>query len=160
MEPMQNHLESWAVVELMGHQKEVGFVTTQYYGTACLFKIDVPELPEREKTLKRPQWAGDTHVPAGTTISLAARPGRTRFIGVPAIYAINPCDREAALAVLEESGSDQIKIVSLAGCKQLPLDAQAQAVEEYGEDSGDDEDEEEDEDEDEPHPAVTGNIPF
>lgn len=35
METPQNHLETWAIVELMGHQKEVGFVTTQYYGTAC-----------------------------------------------------------------------------------------------------------------------------
>ena len=81
MEAAQNHLESWAVVELMGHQKEVGFVTTQYYGTACMFKIDVPDLSEREQTLKRDRWIGDTLAPAGTTIRLGAQPGRTRLVG-------------------------------------------------------------------------------
>lgn len=138
----QNQLETWAVVELMGHQKEVGFVTTQYYGTACMFKIDVPELPEREKTLTRPQWVGDTHVPAGTTISLAAQPGRSRMVGVSSVYALNPCDRETAISVLEEAaGSREMKIVSLAGCKQLPLTQSLPG--EDGEDGEDDDDEEE-----------------
>jgi len=121
MEAAQNHLESWAVVELMGHQKEVGFVTTQYYGTACMFKIDVPDLSEREQTLKRDRWIGDTLAPAGTTIRLGAQPGRTRLVGVSSVYALNPCDRETAIALLEEKQDEVIKIVSLAGCKQLPL---------------------------------------
>lgn len=121
METPQNHLETWAVVELMGHQREVGFVTTNYFGAACMFKVDVPELPERERTLKSPQFVCGKHVPAGTTISESVRPGRTRFLGVPAIYALNPCDRETAMQMLEENGSREIKIVSLAGAKQLPL---------------------------------------
>jgi hypothetical protein len=124
MEAEQNHLETWAVVELMGHQKEVGFVTTQYYGGACMFKIDVPDLPEREKTVTRPQWVGDTLVPAGTVIRLPAEPGRSRMVGVSAVYALNPCDQETAMRVIEEAvGMHDTKVVSLAGCKQLPLTA-------------------------------------
>jgi hypothetical protein len=117
----QNHLETWAVVELMGHQKEVGFVTTQYYGAACMFKIDVPELPERDKTLDRPKWIGETLAPKGTVIHEEAKAGRSRLVGVSSVYALNPCDRETALAMLEETSSREIKIVALAGCKQLPL---------------------------------------
>jgi hypothetical protein len=123
----------------MGHQKEVGFVTTQYYGGACMFKIDVPDLPEREKTVARPQWVGDTLVPAGTVIRLPAEPGRSRMVGVSAVYALNPCDQETAMKVIEEAvGVHDIKVVSLAGCKQLPL------VEDT---ANDDQDEEEEEDE-------------
>jgi len=146
MEVAQNHLETWAVIELMGHQKEVGFVTTQYYGNACLLKIDVPELPEREITLARPRWVGDTHVPAGTVVSEAAQPGRTRFVGVPSVYAINPCDRETAVAMLEQNPGRDIKIVALAGARQLPLtaseestQAMAQHLEEEEEDPENDE---------------------
>lgn len=139
MEAEQNHLATWAVVELMGHQKEVGFVTTQYYGGACLFKIDVPDLPEREKTVTRPQWVGDTLVPAGTVIRLPAEPGRSRMVGVSAVYALNPCDQATAMKVIEEAvGAHDIKVVSLAGCQQLPLTAA-----EGEEQDGDEEDEEE-----------------
>jgi len=46
--------EGWAIVEMFGHGREIGYVTTQYFGSACLFQIDVPELPERERTLRRP----------------------------------------------------------------------------------------------------------
>lgn len=143
MEAAQNHLETWAVVELMGHQKEVGFVTTQYYGTACMFKIDVPDLPEREKTLKRPQWFGDTLAPAGTVIRLPAEPGRSRMVGVSAVYALNPCDQETAMRVIEDAvGAHDIKIVSLAGCKQLPLQAEEpDSDEEEGEEDEDNEEE-------------------
>jgi hypothetical protein len=142
METPQNHLETWAVVELMGHQKEVGFVTTQYYGTACMFKIDVPDLPEREKTLHRPQWVGDTLVPAGTVIRLPPEPGRSRMVGVSAVYALNPCDQETAMKVIEDAvGAHDIKIVSLAGCKQLSLQAE--------EPDSDEEEDEEDEDNEE-----------
>jgi hypothetical protein len=139
MEAAQNHLETWAVVELMGHQKEVGFVTTQYYGAACMFKIDVPELPEREKVLERPTWIEGKHAPVGTKINQAAQPGRTRMVGISSVYALNPCDRETAIAVLEETSSREIKIVCLAGAKQLPL------VEVDTYEHGDEDEDEEDE---------------
>lgn len=139
METPQNQLETWAVVELMGHQKEVGFVTTQYYGGACMFKIDVPDLPEREKTLQRPQWVGDTLVPAGTVIRLPAEPGRSRMVGVSAVYALNPCDQATAMKVIEEAvGAHDIKVVSLAGCQQLPL-VEDTAIEEGEEEEEDEE---------------------
>jgi hypothetical protein len=124
----QNHLETWAVVELMGHQKEVGFVTTQYYGSACMFKIDVPELPEREIAIVRPRWVGDTHVPAGTVVKEEARAGRSRLVGVSSVYALNPCDRATAIAMLEQNVDRDIKIVALAGARQLPLTASEEST--------------------------------
>jgi hypothetical protein len=44
------------------------------------------------------------------------------MVGVSAVYALNPCDQETAMKVVEEAvGAHDIKVVSLAGCKQLPL---------------------------------------
>ena len=45
--------EGWAIVELFGHGKEAGFVKTEYYGSCAMFRVDVPELPEREYPLVR-----------------------------------------------------------------------------------------------------------
>jgi hypothetical protein len=44
---------------MMGHQQEIGFVTTQAFGQAVLFRVDQPELLERKIVLKRPELHGD-----------------------------------------------------------------------------------------------------
>lgn len=59
MDP-QNRFEGFAVVELFGHAKEIGFVTTEYYGTAAFFRVDTPELPERDFVLESPEYVGNT----------------------------------------------------------------------------------------------------
>lgn len=98
--------EGWAIVELMGHQREVGYVTTQYFGVACLFRIDSPELPEREYVLRRPEYArnddGTQWAPVGSKVRRRAVPAKSRLVGPPAIYAINPCTEEAARVACEE----------------------------------------------------------
>src|SRR6266850_556119 len=104
-EPKQSAFEGWAVVELMGHQREIGYVTTEAYGQAVLFRVDTPELPEREFTLTAPQWAGDdgsrAWTPAGAKVKRAASPARSRLVAPGSLYAINPCTEEAARAALE-----------------------------------------------------------
>lgn len=37
------HLESWALVEIFGHDKLAGLVTTRKFGTEMMFQIDVPK---------------------------------------------------------------------------------------------------------------------
>ena len=111
----QNHLETWAIVELFGHQKEIGFVTTRYYGTACMFQIDVPELPEREEVLGSRQYietVGD-YLPAGSVVKRAAKEARTRLVGVGAIYSVNPCDEATAKAALERMMPRPLHLVRL-----------------------------------------------
>lgn len=94
--------EGWAIVELFGHQREVGFVSTRYFGTACMFQVDVPELPEREATTESPRYIGDNYVPSGLTYKLKKSDARSRLLGPGAIYALNPCTEEAARAALEK----------------------------------------------------------
>src|SRR5215467_13892732 len=44
--------EGWAILEIFGHQRYAGYVTTQTFGAASMFRLDVPALEERERTTK------------------------------------------------------------------------------------------------------------
>jgi hypothetical protein len=105
-EPKVGSFEGWALVEIFGHQKEVGFVTTEAYGTAVLFRCDTPELPEREYTLESPEYAKDESgtrwCPTGTKVRRQISPAKTRLIGPGAIYSITPCTEDVARRAIEE----------------------------------------------------------
>lgn len=68
---------SWAVVELMGHRKLVGYCAEVPLAGGNMLRIDVPECN--------------------------GRPAFTEFHGNQAIYGINPVDEEVARALLERS---------------------------------------------------------
>lgn len=124
---------SWAIVEMFGHTKEVGFVSTQYFGPACLFQIDVPELPEREMVLESSRYLnGITWAPAGTKVRVAASLSRSRLIGQGSIYSITPCTETTAMAAIESMAQTHREMVLL----ELPKKAQAElppGAEEYDE---------------------------
>ena len=123
MENQTSKFEGWAVVEMFGHSREVGYVTTEYFGAGALFRIEVPPLPEREVTLLRPEWVESNGtqelVGAGSKISRGAVEGRTRFIGPGAVYAMNPCSKDAAFQALESMSRREVKVVDLVKAKQL-----------------------------------------
>jgi len=68
---MEEKFESWAIVELFGHQKIAGKCTEQNIAGANMLRIDVPE------TDKSPAF--------------------TRLFGHSAIYSINPVTQEVAI---------------------------------------------------------------
>lgn len=118
-ETKQGHFEGWAVVEMFGHSREVGYVTSEYFGSGALFRIEVPPLPERDVTLVRPEWIENEMVGAGSKVKRCAVEGRTRFIGPGAIYAMNPCSQDAAMTALESMSRREVKVVELVKAKQL-----------------------------------------
>ena len=61
MSENQNTFEGWAIVELMGHRKEIGYVTTENFGAASLFRVDRPELPTVESILESGEYDRDGH---------------------------------------------------------------------------------------------------
>lgn len=136
------NFEGWALVELYGHGKEAGFVTTQHFGTACMFQVDVPEIPARQETLESPRWAedGSRLLPAGTIIEREAVPGRTRLLGVGSIYSMNPATEEAVRLAVSRGGQRAMKVISVPDGAQLSLPPQDA---EYPEDSYNDDEEEE-----------------
>jgi hypothetical protein len=119
MSAEQKSFEGWAVVELFGHAREAGYITTEYFGTGALFRVEVPPLPEREVTLLRPEWIEGELVGAGSKISRSAVEGRTRFVGPSAVYAMNPCSKDACFQAIEAMTRREVKVVELVKAKQL-----------------------------------------
>jgi hypothetical protein len=68
---MNDKFETWAIVELFGHNKIAGKVSEQTIGGSSMVRVDVP----------------DTE----------ASPAFTRLLNVSAIYAINPVTEEVAV---------------------------------------------------------------
>jgi hypothetical protein len=58
-------------VELFGHQRIVGYLSQQSFGTGVLFRVDVPDLTKDGKVVRQ---------------------GFTRYFGLSAIYSITPVD--------------------------------------------------------------------
>jgi len=141
-EPKQAAFEGWAIVEMMGHQREIGFVTTEAYGQAVMFRIDVPDLPEREFELTVPEYTQEGTLrqwtPAGSKVKRAAVPARSRLVAPGSLYAINPCTQEAALTALERTISRPLILIEVAKGKAL---AAPEAILEGDDDDGNDDDE-------------------
>lgn len=129
MEQTQAKFEGWAIVELMGHQREVGFVTTQYFGDKAMFQIDSPELPDRDYTLKRPEWgirttSGEhTDAPKGSTVRRPGIPAKTRIVNPAAIYALNPCTEETAKKAMDDESPRGLILLSVPDEKPAELTA-------------------------------------
>jgi hypothetical protein len=128
VETEQAKFEGWAIVEMMGHQREIGYVTTEAYGVAVLFRVDVPELAPCEYVLKRPEYgqvngAAEKYMPAGTKVQREGRSARSRLVSPAAVYAINPCTEEAAREMLLAQTYRKLICLELPQ-KQLELAAQ------------------------------------
>jgi len=109
----QTEFKGWAVVEVMGHQRHIGYVETQTFGAACLFRVDTPELPEREYEIKRPEWIdGEGTCPAGTKVRRAASPACSVLVGSASIYRIIPCSEELAREQIDSRTSRPLIVVS------------------------------------------------
>jgi hypothetical protein len=72
-------LQSWAVVELFGHQRIVGLVTVEPPEFPGMIRVDVPDL-----------------LKDGTV----TRVGLTRYIGKASLYSVTPCDEETVRRLL------------------------------------------------------------
>lgn len=72
----------WAVTELMGHQKIIGYVSQVTQFGAALMCVEVPEIPAED--------------------AMPAVPAYTKLIGPSAIYGVLPCSEEFARALLAD----------------------------------------------------------
>lgn len=127
MDEKQAEFSGWAKVEVMGHQSHIGFVRTEAYGQAVMFRIDTPELPAREYVLEEPEYAAingsQTWAPKGTKVMRPATPGVTVLVGAGSIYRIVPCTEAAAMKAIESSGRKPLKVVELPEGRALEAPA-------------------------------------
>lgn len=115
----QAAFNDWAVVEVMGHNTFAGHVTTQAFGGAVLFRIDVPELPEYEDVLKYGEYIDGVAVPCGSKVMRGKIPGYTKLIGAGSIYAITPCTEETAILAVKRTHQQPMWLLELAPLKQI-----------------------------------------
>lgn len=87
----QEKFETWALVELFGHNRIVGLVTEQAVGGASFIRVDVPDAD------------GQTRF--------------TRLFGAAAIYAINPVEKAVAIQLAQRCGAARVQAYELP---QLP----------------------------------------
>lgn len=93
-------LKAWALVEIFGHQRIVGYLTQQAFGNAVMFRVDVPDLTKDGKVV---------------------RPGFTRYLGVSSIYSITPVD--------EQTVRDLLPSISGAPARPYSLSATSRSYE-------------------------------
>jgi hypothetical protein len=118
-EEQQASFTGWAKVEIMGHQSHIGFVRTEAYGQAVLFRIDVPSLPEREFVLEDPEYIENRWTPAGSKVQRPAIEGTSVLVGSGSIYRMLPCSEAAAMKAIESLARPQLKIIELAQQKAI-----------------------------------------
>jgi hypothetical protein len=77
--------EGWAVVELFGHKRMAGYVSSQEIAGSSLVRIDVPVTMPTDPRDSRPVTAA-----------------YTKLVGVAAIYGITPCTEVVARLAARE----------------------------------------------------------
>lgn len=92
--PSVPELHAWALVELFGHQRIVGYLSTETFGASVLFRIDVPDLLKNGEI---------------------ERKGFTRYFGTAAIYSITPIDETAVRAMLPSIDGRPARPLHLGG---------------------------------------------
>lgn len=132
----QAKFDGWARVEVMGHQSHIGYVTTQAFGAAILFRIDQPLIPEEEITLQEAEWVGSVRAQAGSVVRRPEIPASSVLVGSGSIYRIIPCDEATALRAIRLSRTRPLVPVSLV--QNLALPARKDDEDEGDEDDEDD----------------------
>lgn len=120
----QSKVEGWFILEIYGHSKAAGYLTTEYFGSTAMFRLDTPELPERDFELSRPEWrtinGKYAEWPAGTKVQRPASPARTELLGMGSIFRMHPCTKEVVEAAIEELYPRPLMLLSMPEKVQLP----------------------------------------
>lgn len=104
-------IETWAILEIMGHTKFAGFVRSVSIGMGAMIRIDVPEIPEEE--VERERWNYETGKAEKYKQKHEKMPGFTKFFGVQSIFALTPCSEEMARTAVKSFRSIPITVLQL-----------------------------------------------
>ncbi len=96
-EQTQTQFNGWALVEIMGHRRAAGEVTTKYIGTAAFLHVVTPEVPPTLYTVDSDRWIDGSRVYAGSIME-ASRPRSEIYIGSGSIYAMTPIAEDEVLS--------------------------------------------------------------
>ena len=136
MSENQTEFKGWAKVEVMGHQSHVGYVETQAFGAAVLFRIDQSAMPAVKETLQASRWIDDVLVGAGSEVEHAEIPAASVLVGAGSIYRIIPCDEATAKIAIRQGVRRPLIVLKLAG-KQLTAGDLADEQVDYNDEDND-----------------------
>ncbi len=88
-EQTQTQFNGWALVEIMGHRRAAGMVTTEYIGSAAFLRIVTPEVPATQYTVDSDRWIDGCRVYEGSVMEVS-RERSEILVGSSSIYAITP----------------------------------------------------------------------
>ncbi len=117
MSETTSKFEGWALVEIMGHQRVAGYVTTEAFGSVVMFRVVMPEVPETEQTLERDQWVDGERAPAGSKVRIGRRRIET-LIGAASVYRMTPCTEQEAM----RAQPAKVELIEKAIALIAPLD--------------------------------------
>ena len=123
--------DTFAVVEVMGHNTFAGKVSEHVIGGSAFIRVDVPEIPERRWKEKRSVWnsAKDGYEVKEIEESTPVMPAFTKLIGASSIYAITPCSEEVAKRVAEQKRVVPVTVLDLPNGSSAAADRGAQSAE-------------------------------
>jgi len=109
----QNSFSGWARVEVMGHQSHIGYVTTETFGAAVLFRIDQPRMEATKETLQSARWIGDVYAGIGSEVENPEIEPSSVLVGSGSIYRIIPIDEATARIAIRGDQRRPLMVVSL-----------------------------------------------
>lgn len=101
---IQNNIQGWAVVEIMGHQTVSGQVRTEAFGSVVMLRVDTPNLPAKTGEI----W--------GEPVEFQEEPGSTHYVGMGSVYRLTLTSEEIARDTAERGRKLPTKRLAL----QLP----------------------------------------
>ena len=113
--------EGWAIVELLGHARELGWVTTKYFGNQAMFQVDTPAIPEREVTIFDGCYFENKWLGNGSIVIKTAIPAKQRIVSSAAIYAINPSTEQEILADVGGEGPILRVVKMMEAGEEIPF---------------------------------------
>jgi len=111
----QAAFEGWAIVNVLGHQRYAGYVTTEHFGQTVLFKVVSPAREARTRIAEAGEYLGGDYAKEGWRVTDSEMPEETRYVGAASIYSMEPKSQERVLAELEEISKRSFTVTDAEG---------------------------------------------
>jgi len=96
IDQQQAKFEGYGLVEIVGHQRVAGFVTTEYFGNVAVFHVVMPEVAAEEIEIPTRQWIDTEYLEAGSRVRIS-RPKVEQFVAASSLYRLTPCAQADAV---------------------------------------------------------------
>ena len=87
--------EGYAIVEIMGHQRVAGYVTTVAFGSVVMFKVVQVEVPPEERILEKDEYLHGHLLGAGSKVRIGRQRAET-LVGAGSVYRMTRCTEAEA----------------------------------------------------------------